>query len=460
MSTTDAGPATITLAEADLDPYVTHTATRRWLTGPGLPGDTGLFSFAELRVAGLRTVADSTGDPDRLLAWDLRDQLVIGGLVGPGGPDTESVLLDGATGEVSTTYLCHDRLDLRGRRPLAPSLATLTRFAAVADELACLRGRFAAYAGRFGPKVVAQASRQLLAVFEEGTGGEPAPLWKMAALIRPLSLVAGPGTDSGLALDLPARLLDQEFGRGRVARFEDVDFPTTLTHEPTRRFLRQVGLPEHGYLFHLDTDVLLPTLAEHHADTDGPAGLPDCADRLIRVGHLVGDNSLVVDGATGAVLNWNERDTTLYPLNTDLSTLAFTLWLLHRERAIDKELAHELTTDAYDQLAMTMIQVLASVDPTGTMGVRPVAGSPAGPLAGPWEGTGTGPVTAAAAGPRAETRVGTRAGTFAGIPAGTFAGTQAGTFAGTQAGTFAGTAAGTHWHYWTERFQDRAGGAL
>jgi hypothetical protein len=372
-TTTDAGPATITLTEAELDPYVTHVPTRRWLTGPGLPGGSGLFTFAELRGEGLRTVADSTGDPGRPLAWDLRDQLVIGGLVGPRGLATESVLLDGSTGEISTTYFLHDRHDLTHRRPLAPSLATLVRFAAATDELASLRGQFASYAGRFGPKAVAEASRQLLAVFEEGTGGEPAPFWKMAALIRPLSLVAGPGTDSGLALDLPARLLDQEFGQGRVARFEDVDFPAALTHEPTRRFLREVGLPEDGVLLHLDTDVPLPTLAEHCADADGLAELPAGAGRLLRIGGLAGrDHSLVVDGATGAVLDWHEPEAALYPLNTDVSTLAFTLWLLHRERAIDKYLAHELTTDAYDQLASTMIQVLASVDPPGA---TPAAGT-------------------------------------------------------------------------------------
>jgi hypothetical protein len=398
-TTTEAGPATITLTEADLDPYVTHASTRRWLTGPGLPGDSGLFTFAELRREGLRTVADSTGDPDRLLAWDLRDQLVIGGLVGPGGRPTESVLLDGATGEISTTYFLHDRPDRMGRRKLAPSLPTLTRFAALTDELADLRGRFAAYAGRYGPKAVAEVTWQLLAEFEEGTGGEPAPFWKMAALIRPLSLVAGPGTYSGLALDLPARLLDQEFGHGKVARFEDVDFPATLTHEPTRRFLSEVGLPEDAFLFHLDTDVPLPTLTEQYADAKPMTELPDRADHLIRVGHLTDDNDLVVDGQTGTVLNWNEREATLHPLNTDVSTLAFTLWLLHRERAIDKDLNHELTTDTYDQLATTMIQVLTTVDPTGTR-----AGS-----AGPTGSTGP---------------------------------------------------TGTDWHYWTELFQDEAGGFL
>lgn len=366
MGTTEAAVAAITLTEADLDPYVTHASTRRWLTGPGLPCDSGLFTFAGLRREGLRTVADSTADT-RPLASDLCDQLVIGGLVGPGGLETESVLLDGVTGEISTTHFLHDRPDLMGRRPLAPSLERLVRFATATDELAALRGQFASYVGRFGPKTVAEASSQMLAVFKEGTGGEVPPFWKMAALIRPLSLVAGPGTLSGLALDLPARLLDQEFGRGKVARFEDVDFPATLTHEPTRRFLRETGLPEDAFLFHLDTDVPLATLAEHYADVDGRFELPPQAAHLIRLGDLVENNTLVIDGETGAVLNWSEPDATLYPLNTDISTLGFTLWLLHRERAIDEDLSHGLTAETYDQLAATMIQVLSAVDPTGEM---------------------------------------------------------------------------------------------
>ncbi|MFJ4278781.1 SUKH-4 family immunity protein [Streptomyces massasporeus] len=372
MSTTDTASAVITLTESELDPWVTHASTRHWLTGPGLPCDSGVLSFAELSREGLRTVADSTGDPDDRLSAELREQLVIGGLLGPGGLKTESVLLDGATGEISTTYVLHDRPDLMDRRPLAPSLRTLVRFAEATDELAGLRGQFASYAGRYGPKAVAQASQHLLAVFRDGADGEPAPFWKMAALIRPLSLVAGRGGVSGLSLDLPHRLLDQEFGPGKMVRFEEVDFPATLTHEPTRRFLREVGLPEDAHVFCLDTDVPLATLAEYHADGDASAELPAGAHRLIRLGHLVEDNSLVIDGATGAILNWSEPEATLYPLNTDVSTLAFTLWLLHRERAIDAQSSHELTTDAYDQLAMTMLQVLSTVDPTGVSAGRTV----------------------------------------------------------------------------------------
>ncbi|MGW3356582.1 SUKH-4 family immunity protein [Streptomyces bungoensis] len=363
MSTTEAGVPAITLTEAELDRHVTHAPTRGLLAGPGLPVDTDLLTFSPLRTHGLRTLGDATDGPFRL-AEELRGRLVIGELLNPAGMDRESILLDGATGEITTAYL----FDPSEWRPFAPSLDTLLRFAAVTEELAGLRGRFAALAGQYGPGTAAEATRRLLALFEEGTDGAVPPYWKAAALIRPLALAAGPGTASGLTLDVPARVLDQEFGHGRVVRFEEVDFPATLTHEPTRRFLRETGLPEAAVLFHADTDVPLPTLTEY-VTTERPddhvlGTLPAHAGHLIRLGYLVEDNSLVVDGRTGAVLTFSEPDGTLHALNTDVSTLAFTLWLLHHERTIDEHLSRELTTTAYDQLAAAMIHTLTAVDPT------------------------------------------------------------------------------------------------
>jgi hypothetical protein len=147
-----------------------------------------------------------------------------------------------------------------------------------------------------------------------------------------------PGRPGGLALDLPDRFLDDAFGAGAVVRFEDIDFPATLTHGPTRRFLGEVGLPERGYGFELDTDVPLPTLTEYHADLRAGEStaprLPCASDQLIRLGALRPGTALVLDGATGAVLCWGEGDRTPHPLTADLSTLTVTVWLLHRERHV------------------------------------------------------------------------------------------------------------------------------
>ncbi|MFE9765719.1 SUKH-4 family immunity protein [Streptomyces sp. NPDC005808] len=360
MSTTDTDVGgAITLTDDELYPYITHAGTRQWLTGPGLPGDGTLVGFGTLREHGLRRLADLAGDAERL-AEELQDQLVVGALR-TFDRDLESIVLDSVTGEVSTTYI-HRSPTPMDLSPLAPSLEALVRFAAATEELTASEGSFTSYETRFGPKAVTEVSDRLAAVFE-GVAGDEVPLfWRMAALIRPLARMAGPG--EGLVLDLPKRLLDEEFGAGGIMRFEDVDFPAALTHGPTRRFLCETGLPEDGFVFQLDTEVPLPTLSEYYADErpgDFTADeLPAAADRLIRLGYLLEDTSLVVDGATGAVLAWSEPDLILRPLNADISTLAFTLWLLHREKSLDA--AHDLS-DAYEQLAATMSQTLATVDP-------------------------------------------------------------------------------------------------
>jgi hypothetical protein len=151
-----------------------------------------------------------------------------------------------------------------------------------------------------------------------------------------LVLAAGRGTRSGLSLDLSPRLLDEEFGARQIVRFEDIDFPPALAHEPTRRFLREVGLPENGVWLSLDMDIPLPTVEEYCADEheDGATEFdsPEGADRLIRLGHLLDNTSLVVDGDTGAVLRWYEPTPALRPLNADVAALAFVLLLAHREQ--------------------------------------------------------------------------------------------------------------------------------
>ncbi|WP_324784135.1 SUKH-4 family immunity protein [Streptomyces sp. H51] len=158
-----------------------------------------------------------------------------------------------------------------------------------------------------------------------------------AGALRPLTGAAATPTVSGLALDLPARLLDREFGPGRLVRFEDIDFPSALTHEPTRHFLCETGLPEDTALFQLDTDIPLPTLAEYYADdhrpevAPSPDLLPPHAARLIRLGDLDEQHAVLLDGATGAILTWRGPGTTPHPLSTDVSTFALTLCLLHHD---------------------------------------------------------------------------------------------------------------------------------
>ncbi|MFJ8144926.1 SUKH-4 family immunity protein [Streptomyces sp. NPDC096048] len=156
--------------------------------------------------------------------------------------------------------------------------------------------------------------------------------WTSSAVIGCLLVSAGRRTASGLALDLSYRLLAGEFGRDRVVRYEDIDFPPALTHEPTRRFLSETGLPENAFPLAADDDwIPLPTLAEHYGD----GALGEAAGHLVRLGRLPDGSDVVVDGPTGTVLTWHPSETTLRPLTPDVSTLVFTLWLLRRAGAVE-----------------------------------------------------------------------------------------------------------------------------
>ncbi|MFJ3227183.1 SUKH-4 family immunity protein [Streptomyces sp. NPDC086783] len=353
-------------ADEELDRYAARVPSWLPLTVAGLPSSGATLrgpktpSAPKPRQArDLTDPLDTLGTLDRLAA-ELRNDLVMDPahayaydrelesivLEGPTGAEgmagvTGGTGLTGMTeipGELSVADFTDSRRDaaLTGHPLPAPSLEAVLRFTAATEELASVRGRSASLAGRFGPEAVERASAQLTAVFERSVGaGALPPFWTAAAVVRPLARIGGSG--GGLVLELPRRLLDEEFGTGGIMRFEEVDFPPTLTHEPTRRFLRETGLPENGGVFQLDTEAPLRALAEYCADqwqgdfTDEEL-LPG-ADRLIRLGHLTGAADLVVDGTTGAVLAWSDGDGALRPLNADVSTLAFALWLLHRVRS-------------------------------------------------------------------------------------------------------------------------------
>ncbi|MGW7264815.1 SUKH-4 family immunity protein [Streptomyces sp. NPDC054842] len=410
-------------ADEELDLYAARVPSWLPLTVPGLPSAGTLPGFGTPGGTRPRGATDLT-DPLERLAAELRNDLAMHptdadaddrepivldrtvldpAVLEPTVPDPavlEPTVLDGTVLEPTV---------LEGPAEVsaasAGSLEAVLRFTAATEELASVRGRSASLAGRFGPEAVERASAQLTAVFERSVGaGAVPPHWTAPAVVRPLARIGSSG--GGLVLDLPRRLLDEEFGAGGIMRFEEVDFPSTLTHEPTRRFLRETGLPENGGVFELDTEAPLRTLAEYWGDgapgdfsgwgcegyrglgpeddhsgghgddgsgysfseghgvggsgdfsyeghRDGgvgdladqyrpdrrPSGSPadrmaDGADRLIRLGQLTGGAGLVLDGATGEVLARNEADLTLRRINADVSTLAFTLWLLHRVRSL------------------------------------------------------------------------------------------------------------------------------
>ncbi|MFF3313910.1 SUKH-4 family immunity protein [Streptomyces sp. NPDC003035] len=89
------------------------------------------------------------------------------------------------------------------------------------------------------------------------------------------------------------------------------------------------------------------------------------ADRLICLGSLIHDFEVVIDGRTGLLSYRSYDDAATTPVNADVSTLAFTIWMFSREQRLDEEPG--FTRDFYHQLADTMIEVLASVDPVACL---------------------------------------------------------------------------------------------
>lgn len=275
MSTTN-----IVVPAHALHPAVTHGPTRRVLSTAGLPARHDLIRFrplAESRMVPVLGLLSEGADPERLDPH-IAELLLIGHLRCE-GDDAQEVVLDGATGRVFSMDLFEDEPALIDVAPLAPSLGSLNRFLVCADDFRRLGGRFATLAGRTGPGVVAEASSLLTSVFADedwghdgwGSAGPPSTwdhalpaFWRIVALIRPLALVAGPG--SGLRLDLPPDLLDTEFGAQEMVRTERAGLPPALAHEPTRRFLTETGLPKAESMFTLWRDSsLFRTLAESGA---------------------------------------------------------------------------------------------------------------------------------------------------------------------------------------------------
>ncbi len=163
--------------------------------------------------------------------------------------------------------------------------------------------------------------------------GDRPSLWNTSTLLSCLLLTISHHTPPGAAL--PPRLLDHEFGRAHVTRFEPLDLPSALTHEPTRRFLSETGLPNAAGPFRRDVDdLLLPTLTEYTEDHPEHL-LPPDADRLIHLGRLTATDHVVLDGVTGTVRTWRTPTATLRPLTSDVPALALTLWALHRATRLE-----------------------------------------------------------------------------------------------------------------------------
>lgn len=340
---------------------VAHEPTRRWLAEVGLP-----LEAADLRLESARELRTAAEASPRTLPKAIGDMLVLGTVTDKGA----TVLLDGTTGAVFEGYLS---LLTDGRMEpelLASDLSSLVRLAAAVQQMHRDEGEFARFAGRYGPAVVAELTGALLGLIREqdpqllDVSTRISAHWRVIALLAPLARIAGPGDD--LALDLPRGLLAEAFEKDDLCLYDDADLPDALTHEPSRRFLREHGLADANYcMFDIPAQTLPDYLdgqrdaypdyvADYVADGEAPP------DDLIRLGWVADGVDLVLEGATGRVLGWFVAEGRPRPINTDLSTVAFAQWLIRQVQLLDP--VHDIT-DADASLVTNLTRILGSADP-------------------------------------------------------------------------------------------------
>ncbi|WP_326690232.1 SUKH-4 family immunity protein [Streptomyces sp. NBC_01795] len=322
---------------------LTHGPSRRFLTERGLP---------EAPAAALDFSAPGAERPTALAAFTEGDggeaaggEVAGGGrLFVLGGADYSDarVVLDGESGEVHLAEWVEGELrhDL-----LASGLPALDALIKETESVAEGAWEDAdAYDGRRGPAVVAEvreaAEARLRAVdprlFAAHSPDAP-PHWGTALLLRALRWGARRGGPGGLAYEFGPDLVEELAGLadgGRVHRYRPGDLPASLTHEPTRRLLIELGLPLGGELFDAWEEPLR-TMADVHPDLY--AG-PDASSRAYQRDHLaIGrwawcDLTVALDGATGGLeLPEGEGEPEAY-LHQDLSALLHAWWLCERVR--------------------------------------------------------------------------------------------------------------------------------
>ncbi|MFJ9692839.1 SUKH-4 family immunity protein [Kitasatospora sp. NPDC101183] len=172
------------------------------------------------------------------------------------------------------------------------------------------------------------------------------------------------------------------FGDWAMCRLESAEVGGGIGHEPTRRFLEEVGVPLRAPFFQFDVEFLdrPVVLGEYASEAAGEWG------RLLRIGHSADSESLWLDPESGVVrcfpLGWEKVPSVV---NGGVAELVTFLAEIERQRfhkgvpldeLEDDELAYELLEEMTEQLM--------DLDPAAFEGESPWGGWLDDPLA--WGG--------------------------------------------------------------------------
>ncbi|MFH8405244.1 SUKH-4 family immunity protein [Streptomyces sp. NPDC018019] len=146
-----------------------------------------------------------------------------------------------------------------------------------------------------------------------------------------------------------------------------------IEHAPSRRFLREVGLPVHANpwfdLIDRSARDLKTVGACYEGLNERWANLPDNAANWILLGTVPYDD-IALDVATGTVLCLPQDEDEVYPLNKDLYSFAHFLYLLEVERPnYDEELNEDLVPERAEEAGKRLTEQMRAIDPAA-LGVR------------------------------------------------------------------------------------------
>lgn len=306
-------------------PEIAHAPTRRFLAEVGLPREAALIRF----------------EPG-----GTREHLIVLGTYGSPHTPSYAVLLDGTTGRVFVEQRFGDPT------PMSMDVSTLVRNAGLVEAIR---------AGR-GPVRTGEELMDLLGETEPELDPRHS-FWHTSFALWQLRRAAVPG--EGLAVRITPAMLDLVY-ENEFSGYDERQLPAAITHEPTRRFLLDVGLIDAwAYLDMRSDDKPLVTLAEliaeRRADWDDEPEPPADAEHLVVLGYVSEDGDLLVDGRTGVIRRWytGGDEPAMDTLNTDLSTLAFTMWVIGRMRRQGERFGIGI----HDVWEPIVVDLLSSVDP-------------------------------------------------------------------------------------------------
>ncbi|KOT95684.1 hypothetical protein ADK70_10420 [Streptomyces rimosus subsp. pseudoverticillatus] len=165
--------------------------------------------------------------------------------------------------------------------------------------------------------------------------------------------------------------IDRTTLESQFSEYELVTLPEEtlegIEHEPSRHFLREVGLPVPANPWFDLIDKSRPELKKVGAcyeDLDVRwANLPGNAEDWVLLGMVPYDD-IALDVATGTVLCLPQNEDEAYPLNKDLYSFAHFLYLLEVERPnYDEEMNEDLDSEGAEEAGQRLTQQLREIDP-------------------------------------------------------------------------------------------------